>query len=213
MKHLTLLLALAALALTSCGGLQNTTAPTAKSSAGTGTTTAIAQGLGDLLGELINGTSTPSETDLAGTWQYQGSNCVFESENLLAKAGGEMAAASLEQKLDTQLATIGIKKGACSFTFNKDKNYSAKIGSRTIHGQYTINTAKKPITLAYMGGLGTMSPHIVKSGNNLSLLFESDKLLSLVKTASALSNNSTIKTASTLLGNYEGLYIGLKLKK
>ena len=64
-----------------------------------------------------------------------------------------------------------------------------------------------------MGGLGTMSPHIVKSGNNLSLLFESDKLLSLVKTVSALSNNSTIKTASTLLGNYEGLYIGLKLKK
>ena len=42
---------------------------------------------------------------------------------------------------------------------------------------------------------------------------DSDKLLTLVKTLSAFSSNSTLKTASELLSNYDGLYVGLQMSK
>lgn len=48
--------------------------------------------LGNLLGQLLNNSSTLTQDDLVGTWKYQSPDCVFESENLLAKAGGEVAA-------------------------------------------------------------------------------------------------------------------------
>ena len=58
-----------------------------------------------------------------------------------------------------------------------------------------------------------MTPRIARNGSNISLLMDSDKLLTLVKTLSAFSSNSTLKTASELLSNYDGLYVGLQMSK
>ena len=52
--------------------------------------------LGNLLSQLLNNSSTLTQDDLVGTWKYQSPDCVFESENLLAKAGGEVAAQKIE---------------------------------------------------------------------------------------------------------------------
>ena len=169
--------------------------------------------IGNLLGQLLNSSSTLTQNDLIGTWKYQSPDCVFESENFLAKAGGAVASQKIENQLSTQLAKVGIKSGACSFTFNKDNTYSAVIGGRTITGNYTFDAKKKTIKMTYLAGLGSMTPRIVKNGNTISLLYESDKLLKLVSTASKLSSSASIKTLSSLLGNYDGLYIGMKLKK
>lgn len=169
--------------------------------------------LGSLLGNLIGESTTITEKKLAGTWNYTGADCAFESENFLAKAGGAVAAGKINEQLNTQLAKVGIKQGACSFTFKEDNTYSAVIGGRNISGNYTIDAENKKIKMTYLGGLGSMSPHVSLKGNKLSLLLDSDKLLNLVKTISALSNSSSIKTVSSLLGNYDGMYIGIQLKK
>ena len=58
-----------------------------------------------------------------------------------------------------------------------------------------------------------MTPQIVKSGNKLSLLFNADKLLKLLTTVSALSNNSTVSTLTQLLNSYDGMLIGMELQK
>lgn len=169
--------------------------------------------IGNLLGQLLNSSSTLTQNDLIGTWKYQSPDCVFESENLLAKAGGAVASQKIESQLSTQLAKVGVKSGACSFTFNKDNTYSAVIGGKTINGNYTFDAKNKTIKMTYLAGLGSMTPKVVKSGNTISLLYESDKLLKLVSTVSKLSGSASIKTLSSLLGNYDGMYIGMKLKK
>lgn len=170
-------------------------------------------GIGNILGQLLNSSSSLTQNDLIGTWKYQSPDCVFESENLLAKAGGAVASEKIEQKLASQLSSVGIKSGACSFTFNKDNTYNAVIGGKSITGNYTLDAKNKTIKMTYLGGLGSMTPRIVKNGSSISLLYESDKLLKLVSTVSKLSGSSSIKTLSSLLGNYDGMYIGMKLKK
>jgi len=193
------------------GALTNSaTTSTTSSTTTTSTSTSL---LGSLLSNVLGSSSTLTQSSLVGTWKYTGASCVFESENLLAKAGGAVASNQIESKINTQLAKVGIKEGTCSFTFNSDGTYSATIGTRSISGNYTLDSSNKTIKMTYLGGLGSMTPHVSKTGSNLSLLIESDKLLTLLKGASALSGSSSLSTISSLLGNYDGLYLGLQLSK
>lgn len=178
----------------------------------TNATTGI-NALGNILGNILGSSATLSEKSLVGTWKYTGSDCVFESENLLAKAGGAVAAQKVENELNTQLAKVGIKSGACTFTFNSDNTYTAKLGTRTIQGQYALDTKNKKLKMTYLGGLATMTPRVAMTNGKLSLLLESDKLLTLVKGVSALSKSTSASAVSSILSNYKGMYIGMKLSK
>lgn len=226
MKKITLSLALLAgsLVLTGCGstgssiasGIGQALINNAVNNGSNQTQKTVETGasvLENLLGSVLGSSSALTEKDLTGTWNYTGADCVFESENLLAKAGGAVAASKIESELNTQLAKVGIKQGTCSFTFNQDKTYSAKIGGRTIQGQYTLDTKNKTLTMTYLGGLAKMTPHIAKTNGKLSMMIESKKLLTLVKGISAVSNSSSLKAASSLLDNYDGMYVGMQLSK
>lgn len=192
------------------GELNGSSSSSSSSSGSASSTNSV---LGSLLGGLLSSSSTLSQSDLVGTWSYSGSNCVFESENLLAKAGGAIAANKIESELNTQLAKVGIKEGACSFTFNKDNTYTATIGGRTLQGSYTLDTKNKKIKMTYLAGLASMTLRITKQGNKVNLLIESSKLLTLMKGASVLAKGTSLSGISSILNNYEGMYIGLQLKK
>lgn len=221
MKKFTISLALMAGAMifTSCGTTGNISQGTNQSvfnNNTTGSNTAVNTGtsiLGSLLGNLLGTSTTLSQKSIEGTWSYSGANCVFESENLLAKAGGAVAANKIENDINTQLAKVGIKNGSCSFTFNSDNTYTANIGGRTISGNYTLNTKKKTMTLTYLAGLAQMTPHVAMQNGQLCLLMEGNKMLNLLKTVSALSKSSSMSTVSSILGNYSGMYVGMKLSK
>ena len=53
------------------------------------------------------------------------------------------------------------------------------------------------------------------SGKNLSILFKSDKLLSVVQGISNVASkvNSSLETVSKLAGQYDGLNLGFVLEK
>lgn len=215
MKRSTILAGmLGTLLLSSCGltGTQLLNNPNGTGTlAGTNNTTTNV--LGSVLTGLLGGSTTVSQQDIVGTWNYSKADCVFETENLLLKAGGEVAAASIESKLETQLAKVGIKKGSCSYTFNSDGTYKAVIGGYNISGNYTLDSSKQTITMTYLGGLGRITPHITKSAGSISLLYESDKLLSMVQKVGKLSSNSAVNGLSDLLGAYDGLLVGMQLTK
>lgn len=193
------------------GAMNNTTVGNNNSSqAGTGAGGSI---LGGLLQGILSGSTALSQADLVGTWKYSKPDCVFESENLLLKAGGSVAAGRIENELSQQLAKVGIKAGSCTFKFNNDGTYTATLGARTINGTYTLDAKKKTLKLTYLAGLGTVTPHIAKSGNTVSLLFESDKLLKLVSAVSALSNSTAASALSKIASSYDGMYIGIQLAK
>lgn len=183
------------------------------SSSTSSTASAASSIVGGLLSSILGSSSTLTQDDLVGTWTYSSPECAFESENLLAKAGGAVAASKIESELSTQLSKVGIKQGSCSFTFNSDNTYTATVGGKKINGTYTLDSKNKTVKMTYLAGLGSMTPKISKSGNSISLLYESDKLLTLLSTVSKLSGTTTGSTLSSLLGNYDGMYVGMKLKK
>ncbi|MCQ2266467.1 MAG: DUF4923 family protein [Bacteroidaceae bacterium] len=235
MKKSLILAAIAALTLTSCTSTQNTTSGSllgnlasglvgnnANSNySGTGLTSGKTAGalaktgsnlLGSLLGNLL-GTNTLTDQHIIGNWNYSGVDCVFESENILSQVGGEVAAATLEGKIDTQLQKLGIKKGACQFNFKTDHTYTATLSGKSISGQWTLDAANKQMRMTYLMGMGTLTPKVALNNGTLSLLFESSKLLTLAQGIGALTNNSTATALSGLIKNYNGMYVGLQMTK
>lgn len=198
--------------LTSCG----TSAPLASGSSNQPTSTQtsdpIAANLQKLLGSVL-GSSTLTQQSIVGTWNYKGADCVFETENLLLKAGGEMAAIKVEEKINATLTKLGIAKSQIVFAFNSDNTYTAKINNRIIQGTYTLDLANKKMTLTYLNGVGTITPQIALTGNTLSLLYDADKFLKFLTNISAVSNNATLTTLATLLQSYDGMLVGMELQK
>ena len=190
-------------------GNQSTAQQTTTSSQ---TTDLISAGISNLLGSIL-GNSTLSQQNIIGTWNYKGADCVFKTENLLLKAGGEVAAAKVEEKVNATLTKLGFTGEKVSFTFNADYTYEANIKGTPLQGTYTLDLENKKMTLTYLNGVGTISTQIALTGNTLSLLYDADKLLKFLTTISAVSNNSTLTSLNTLLQSYDGMLIGMELQK
>ena len=129
------------------------------------------------------------------------------------KAGGEAAATKVETKINDALKKFGVNSEALAFTFNADNSFSITVKGRTISGTYALDLENKKITLSYLNGVGTITPQIVKNGNNMSLLYDADKFFKFLTNISAVSNNATIASLSALLKSYDGLLIGMELQK
>lgn len=206
----------ATLSFTACGpGTTSTTTTSTSNSAGTDLATAGSSILGNLLGSILSNTLT--EQSFIGTWTYQAPQVRFESENLLAQAGGAVVAGSIEQKLDTYLAKVGITKGVTSFTFKEDKTFLILTNGKTVaSGTYTYDRSSKILNLT--GTLGLMSQNCIvgMDGTNLCLLYDADKLLTVMNTVGSMlgRSNSTLGNISGILGqNYTGMKVGFSLSK
>ena len=178
------------------------------------TGTALAAG-GNILDNLL-GSQPITERELVGRWGYTGVSTVFESQNFLAQAGGVAAAGVLEAKLDENLTRFGFKKGSTTFVFNADHTFEANLNGMPISGTYTLDPNKKVLHLSLLGGLMNFHPQVVRTASGISILFDSDKLLSLLGAASKIAGSvadSRFSYVSSLLTNYKGLKLGLKLRK
>ena len=213
-----------------------TTAATTTSNAATSTSTtssagsAVAGILGAVLGgnsnssssagsSIINGilnnvigSGTFSKQDLcAHTWKYSKPGCAFTSENLLAKAGGEIAANKVEEKLSEYYSKFGFSGSNTYFTFNTDGTFTSKIDGKSWQGNYTFDEKTHAIQLK--GVILSMSGYATKTTNGISLLFDQKKLLNLIKTIGSLKGNSTLSALGTIANNYDGMRVGFEMTK
>ena len=88
---------------------------------------------GSIINGILNnviGSGTFKQADLCHTWKYSKPGCAFTSENLLAKAGGEIAASKVENKLEGYYKKFGFSSSNTYFTFNTDGTFSAKIDGK-----------------------------------------------------------------------------------
>ena len=167
----------------------------------------------DNISKVVNAVTGHTETvDMTGTWRYTGSAIEFESENLLKKAGGTVAASAAEQKLDEQLAKLGIKEGQLSFTFNTDSTFVSTLGKRKLNGTYSYNPTTGMLQLKYMK-LIPMNAKVNYTTQQMDLLFEADKLLKLITFLSSKSSSATLKAISSLADSYDGMMLGYELKR
>jgi hypothetical protein len=162
--------------------------------------------------KAVNAVTGKSTADMTGTWSYTGSAIEFESENLLKKAGGTVAASAAEQKLDEQLAKLGIKEGQLSFTFNTDSTFVSTLGKRKLNGTYSYNPTTGMLQLKYMK-LIPMNAKVNYTTQQMDLLFEADKLLKLITFLSSKSSSATLKAISSLADSYDGMMLGYELKR
>lgn len=213
-----------------------TTAATATSNAAASTSTtsnagsAIAGILGAVMGGSSNSSSSAGSSIINGilnnvigsgtfrkqdlcahTWKYSKPGCAFTSENLLAKAGGEIAANKVEEKLGEYYSKFGFSGSNTYFTFKTDGTFAAKIDGKSWQGNYTFD--EKTHAIQMKGLLLSMSGYATKTANGISLLFDQKKLLNLIKTMSALKGSSTLSAIGTIANNYDGMRVGFEMTK
>lgn len=221
MKELKLaVLALATMVVAGCGmGTMGTTS--------TGTTTSTSSsaggGLGDVLGSVLSGGGAVNaiqsvlgldkitKASLVGTWKYSGPGCAFTSEQLLAKAGGEVVAAEIKGKMQPAFSSLGLSASNTYLTLNQDGTFSAKVKGTPLSGNYTFDEKNSQLQLQSL--LLNLTCYAKRTGSNVSFLFESKKLLTLLQTISALSGNTTLQTIGDLSKNYDGVRLGFDMNK
>lgn len=160
----------------------------------------------------VIGSGTFSKQDLcAHTWKYSKPGCAFTSENLLAKAGGEIAANKVEEKLSEYYSKFGFSGSNTYFTFNTDGTFTSKIDGKSWQGNYTFD--EKTHAIQMKGLLLSMSGYATKTTNGISLLFDQKKLLNLIKTMGALKGSSTLSAIGTIANNYDGMRVGFEMTK
>ena len=184
---------------------------------GGGTTTGSSSTGSSIISGILNnviGSATFSQADLcAHTWKYSKPGCAFTSENLLAKAGGEIAASKIEEDLSKYYSKFGFSKSNTYFTFKTDGTFAAKIDGKSWNGTYTFDEKTHAIQLK--GLLLSASGFATRTTNGISLLFEQKKLLTLVKTLSKLNltGSTTMSAVSSIVDNYDGVRVGFEMTK
>jgi cytoskeletal protein RodZ len=182
------------------------------------TTNSYAQSWKDLFNKenvenVVNAVTGKNTTvDLTGTWTYTGAAIDFESDNLLAKAGGAVASSTAEKKLNEQLAKVGITPGKLSFTFESDSTFTATLSAKKVKGTYSYDADQQKVQLKF-AKIIPLNASVSATSTKLDLLFQADKLLKLITTIAGKVNNSTLNTISSLAGNYDGMQLGVSLEK
>ena len=200
MKKVVLGLAtFACLAMASCGNMNQVLSAMTN---GTGVVNAISS---------VIGLDKVKAQNLIGSWKYSAPGCAFTSENLLAKAGGEVAAVQIEEKLQPYYQQVGLSANNTFITFNEDGTFSSKIAGTPFSGNYTFDEATQKITLK--GLLLSVNCYAKKELNGISILFEAKKLLTVLQTMSAMSGNKDLQTIGDLSKNYDGVRVGFDMKR
>ena len=166
--------------------------------------------LGNVLGSVL-GLNKISQESLVGTWKYSGPGCAFTSDNLLAQAGGEVASQKIKSTLLNYYNSAGISSSNTYFTFGKDNTFTAKVAGKTVSGNYAYDPNSGQMTIKTL--LFTINAYVTASNSGISLLFESQKLLTILQTIGGMSGNATLATIGELSRNYDGVRLGFDLAR
>ncbi|MBR6276995.1 MAG: DUF4923 family protein [Prevotella sp.] len=211
-KVKTILLAAVTMLVASCG------MPNA-----TGTTGSPGNVLGDVLSGVLQGgtignvitsvigAQKVSQQDLYGSWSYTGPGCAFTSEQLLAKAGGEVVAGQIKTKMLPYYQQMGISNQNTTITFSQDGTYSASFRGVPMNGKWTYDAATSKVTLS--GLLLNINCYAKRNVNGIGLLFEGKKLLSVLQTMAAMSGNQNIQAIGDISKSYDGVRLGFDFGK
>lgn len=163
------------------------------------------------LTSIFSSSKVATKDKIIGTWVYDEPAVVLESSNALKNIGGKLATATIESKLKTQLEKYGFKQGMVTMTFDKDGNFTQTMKGKTLKGTYTLDD--KSVVLKYGGKVSQVVGTTQIDGNDLLIVMDASKLLKYVNVIGKVSQNSTLKTASSLISSMDGLECGLKLTK
>lgn len=175
---------------------------------GSNTTDATSSLLTGVIGSLLDNAQSGS---IIGTWVYQEPSVEFTSQNLLAQAGGMIAANQAVSKLAPYYQKIGIKPGTFTMTFNQDNTCVVTIAGKTQQANYTYDQASHVLRITgQVIGLSFGSTYATVSSTQLSLTLDSSKILDVAKGVASKSQNSTVNAISSIADSFTGMKTGFK---
>jgi hypothetical protein len=203
-------IAVAAMMMAGCGtGFTTTTGGSTGSVLGDVLSGVVNGGAIDAIASIIGATKMTQQS-LQGSWKYSGPGCAFTSEKLLAKAGGEVVAAQIKQKMLPTYQTLGLSASNTFVQFNADNTFSASFGGKQFSGTYTFDPSTSKVVLKSL--LFNINCYAKKNTQGIALLFEASKLLNVLQMVSAMSGNATLGTIGDLSKNYDGVRLGFDFK-
>ena len=228
-KSLSVTLLVAAVTLASCGiGPQGTTTSGTNNN---NNNAALETGMG-VLGALLTGgnandatsslltgvigalTNNAQSGSIVGTWTYAEPSVEFTSQNLLAQAGGLVAANQIVNKLTPYYEKVGIKPGTFTITFNQDNTCVINIAGKTQQANYAYDPSAHTLRITgQVIGLSFGTAYATVSTTQMSVTLDSSKLLDVAKNITSKSQNSTMNALSTLAGTFNGMKTGFKFVK
>lgn len=166
----------------------------------------------------VTGGKSVTLANLQGTWTYVNPALQLEGDNALKNVAASLAATEAEKKMKEYCAKVGIVEGVFNYVFNSDSTFTSALKKGSLKGTYSMNEEDKTLTFHYtVAGkslsITTLTAHVVLSGDELTLLFNADKLLKFLSTVSSISSNTTLKAINKLASEYDGMMLGFDLKK
>ena len=166
----------------------------------------------------VTGGKAVTFENLQGTWMYVNPALQLEGDNALKNVAGSLAATEAEKKMKEYCAKVGIVEGVFNYVFNSDSTFTSALKMGSLNGTYSVSPEDKTVTLRYTVcnkklTVSTLTAHVVLTGNELTLLFNADKLLKFLSTVSSISSNTTLKAINKLASEYDGMMLGFDLKK
>ena len=163
------------------------------------------------LADLVIGSVKLTQADLVGTWGYEAPGCAFTSENLLAKAGGAVAAGQVKEKLAPVYNSLGLNAENTNLTFANNGQFSGRIKGIPVGGTYTFDPSTSAVLLDMT--LLKLTGYATRTTTGMSFTFESKKLLNFIQLLTSLTGNSTIKTVGDLSKQFEGVRVGFDMRR
>ena len=168
---------------------------------------------GDLISGLttvFTGSKQATSQNIVGTWAYAEPAIVLESDNILSNAAYKLAAQKVETTLQSYLTQYGFTPNTFQITFNEDGTFSETLKGKTCSGKWQVVDSKLQLSIATVQALSVTTQ---MEGSNMQLVTDATKLLTMLKSLGTNSNNSNIKTVTSVLEGAKGMLVGITLKK
>ena len=148
---------------------------------------------------------------VAGTWQYESPSVQAQGASVLGKLGKPIAKSKLTGKLNKAYKKLKIKKRWTSLRLDTDGIWIMTVAGKDIKGKYDYDPDRGTITLRWH--LMSVTAEVERKGKHLHLLFDADRLLTLMRLLSGISSSDTLKALAFLSENYNDVKVGFRLKR
>lgn len=158
----------------------------------------------------ISSKLVPNEKQIIGTWVYQEPAIMLTSNSSLKEYASSVATKSLEQKLQSYLSQVGLKKGKGSITFNADKSFSVKYGTKPVKkGTYALNNQEVILTFTGKTKPCNVTPQL--DNGSLVIVMDATKFKEFMQNIGA--QVPQLSTVVSAMKQMDGMKIGVRLTK
>lgn len=177
--------------------------------------------LSDLLSSLTGGSVVySSPVSLNGTYSYAGSAVSISQTNgtMINNLAGSAVASTIENKVDANLAKIGIQPGSMTVSFDRETlTFIWTIAGIPLPGTYKVGDGEQTVTLTFGKNMQffSLTGNLESTATGATLLFPANRTAAFLKKAASRIGQSegSLSTITKLADGFDSYKIGFKLVK